>query len=298
MPNATLYSPTVVQPADEVPTLDLEIYETFWRIRCGDEDAADLIAANFSEFLRSRATQPPFAVIEVTRARAPAAWEIQPAAGPPITAEDSYDLLFFLEQTITADVQDARPDLLFFHSAVLAYRGAALLLVASSGSGKSTTTWALANRGFAYLSDELAAIRLTTLEVEPYAHALCLKAIPPEPFDLPDDTVVTSRSLHVPARSIPTVVRRATPIKAIFFNRYDPFVEQPRATPMSPGAASAQLYMHALNPRAHRRVGLEGVATIGLGTHGYELITSDLEQTCQVIRATMDELLVSNDIRN
>jgi len=68
------------------------------------------------------------------------------------------DLLYYLEKDVTVEIQQRRPDLLFMHAAAVEWRGTAVVLAADSGSGKSTTTWALLHHGVRYLSDELAAI--------------------------------------------------------------------------------------------------------------------------------------------
>jgi hypothetical protein len=66
-----------------------------------------------------------------------------------------------------------RADLLFWLM-VVEWQGEAALLAADSGSGKSTTTWALLHNAFSYLTDELCRVDLGTSRVFPYPRALCL----------------------------------------------------------------------------------------------------------------------------
>jgi hypothetical protein len=54
--------------------------------------------------------------------------------------------------------------------------GSALLLCGPSGSGKSTLVASLAERGYGYGSDEMAAIDLSTFGVRPYPKPITLKA--------------------------------------------------------------------------------------------------------------------------
>ena len=100
---------------------------------------------------------------------------------PPLQAHDDGDFLFLFEKDLTIELQKVRPALYFVHAAVLEYQGKGLMLIAASGGGKSTTTWALCHHGFRYLSDELGPVDVRTLKVVPYPHALNLKEAPPSP---------------------------------------------------------------------------------------------------------------------
>ncbi|MCC6209184.1 MAG: hypothetical protein IT488_13690 [Gammaproteobacteria bacterium] len=204
------------------------------------------------------------------------------------TAEDEYDLIYYFEKHMTMEVQKLRQDLLFMHAAALEYNGRALLLVAPSGSGKSTTTWALINSGFRYLSDELAPIHTGTLQVHPYPHALCLKAEPPKPFSLPDETLHTSYTLHVPVEGFPgDWGREPAPLAAIFFLRYDPESGEPQVKPISKGEAGARIYSNALNLLAHARYGLDAAVKVAGHSLCLELVTNDLRKTCDLIKSTL-----------
>lgn len=70
--------------------------------------------------------------------------------------------------------------------------------------GKSTTTWGLLHYELQCLSDELAAIDLTTMRVHPFPHALCLKALPPADYPLPEKTIYTARTMHVRTECLPS----------------------------------------------------------------------------------------------
>jgi hypothetical protein len=208
-----------------------------------------------------------------------------------LSALDDGDFLFQLEKEITIEIQKRRPDLYFLHAAVLDYNDLGLLLVASSGGGKSTTTWALSHHGFRYLSDELAPINLKTLEVHPYSHALNLKRHPPSPYGLPNEIIQTSRTVHVPASALPGGSKPvATYLAAIFFVSYRPDLKSPRAMPISRTEAAARLFANALNPLAHPGEGLDGVLEIAARCSSFELNTNDLGQTCAVIRQTMESI--------
>lgn len=196
-------------------------------------------------------------------------------------ADDLGDLLYLLDKNITLALQDARKDLCFVHGgAVLAADGRALVLTAASGSGKSTATWALLHHGFGYLSDELAPIDPDSLQVFGYPHALCLKRRPPAPYPLPAETLVTTRSLHVPVAGRPAPARLA----AIFFVDHRHPENHPVVAEMSPARAAMHLYANTLNPLAHRNDGLDAVAGIAQNVPSYSLNTANLGSACETLR--------------
>src|SRR4030095_7633716 len=86
----------------------------------------------------------------------------------PVLARDDGDFLYMFEKDMTIEAQKLRSDLYFVHAAVVELDGHALALVAPSGYGKSTTTWGLLHHGFKDLSDELAPVHLTAMQVHPF----------------------------------------------------------------------------------------------------------------------------------
>lgn len=267
-------------------TLYLRVLGIGIRVRCPDPYSYGLLLKGYSAFLTAADAEPAldYTVLPLS----PAGFELLLDGQPAETAEDEYELLYFFEKHMTIEVQKRRQDLLFMHAAALDLDGRALILVAPSGSGKSTTTWALLNNGLRYLSDELAPIELATLRVHAYPHALCLKAVPPEPFGLPDETLHTSHTLHVPVEYFPgELCQEPTPLAAIFFLRYDPAAGEPAVRPISKGEAGARIYSNALNLLAHSRYGLDAAVTVANHSRCYELISSDLQKTCALIKSTL-----------
>jgi hypothetical protein len=199
------------------------------------------------------------------------------------------DLLFRLEKDIVVRLQQQRADLLFLHAAAVEWRGRAALLAADSGSGKSTTTWALLHHGFGYLSDELAPVDLGSGRAFPYPHALCLKRPTPPPYVLPSATLHLGRTLHVPTAALPAAtVTEPMPIGAVFLLRHDSNLAQPELRSVSAAEAGARLYITALNALAHADRGLDAV--LGLAAHVpcYTLNTAGLPATCQLLCETLD----------
>jgi hypothetical protein len=260
------------------------------QVLCADAEIHALLAANYGAMQGGGGD----VVLRywVSRAAQPAAFCITRAGHPSLVASDARDLLFLLEQDLIIALQWLRCDLYFLHAAALAEAGYALLLVAASGQGKSTLTWALLHHGFRYLSDELGPVDLTTRAVYSYPHALCLKNEPPGPYPLPPQTLSTSRAFYVPTDALPsTVYSEPTCLAAILFLRYRPGRSEPVLRLLSPAQASARLLSQALNPLAHPSAGLDGAIAIAMSTTCFELQTADLPTTCALVTTTWQGLI-------
>jgi hypothetical protein len=209
------------------------------------------------------------------------------SGGPSLGWSDADDLLFLLEKGITVEVQKRRSDLYFLHSAALEWKGKACLLAADSGGGKSTTTWALLHHGFRYLSDELSAIDLRSMQVFPYPHALCLKHPPPD-YPLPAETINLGRTLHVPVHALPAeAIEEPLPLGAVFLVKYRPDLSEPHLHPISAAEAGARLYLTALNALSHPHRGLDAAICIAERVPCFAIESAGLPATCALIRSAL-----------
>jgi hypothetical protein len=68
--------------------------------------------------------------------------------------------------------------LLFFHAASVGVAGSGLLVVGPKGAGKTTLSLALAALGHAFLGDEIAGVRLGSLELVPLRRSLAIRTGP------------------------------------------------------------------------------------------------------------------------
>jgi len=255
-------------------------------IECRDERAWELLIANYGAMRQRRSRAPQLNLRYVVDGRAGRGrFSVCRLGRAPLVAADDGEFLFLFEKDLTVEMQKQRRDLYFLHAAALEYAGQALLLVGASGQGKSTTAWALLHYGYRYLSDELGPVDLTRMEVHPYPHALCLKQKPPVGYPLPAPTFRTSRTLHIPARHLPSpIVSQPTPIATVILLEYCPEAKSSALEPISTGEAAARLYTHALNPLAHDDDGLEGVLAIARQTRCFRLRSANLDSTCTLIK--------------
>lgn len=207
----------------------------------------------------------------------------------PAYAEDDGYFIYLFEKDMTIALEHMRHDLFFLHAAALEYRGKIHLLVAESGGGKSTTSWALLHHGFRYASDELAPVQLETMEVLSYPHALCLKNNPPAPYLLPEETLVTERTMHVPVDGLPAaVVAESLPLKSIIFTKFYPHEHLPSIEKITTAQAGARVYANGLNQLAHPSHGLDAAIEIAQQSHCYDLHTTDLGMTCKLLIEVLD----------
>jgi hypothetical protein len=196
--------------------------------------------------------------------------------------------LYLFDKDLSIELQQRRADLFFVHGAVLEHGGEAFVITAPSGTGKSTTAWALVEEGFGYLSDELAPIDPRSGQVHPYPHAVGLKTPPPAPYRLPTETLVTETGMHVPVGLLRgRTVTEPLPVRAIFFLRRLPPAQPPVVHALDVAASAAYLMANALNALAHPGEGLDSAIRIASQATCYALQASDLRATCELVKTTL-----------
>lgn len=268
--------------------LFLRIFGCNVQIDCRDAEAYELLVANYGQMQSPKSAFPKL-TYTISRPSKTSSFSITGGRSEPLTASDDGEFLFLFEKELTIQLEKWRHDLYFLHAGALGFSRGAFLLVASSGKGKSTTTWALLHHGFRYLSDELAALRLDTLQVHPYPHAICLKQNPPSPYFLPDRAVATSSTVHIPVAQLPSgPISKPMPLSAIFFLEYRLGRNPPTIRRVSHGESAARLFANALNPLAHPQNGLAGAAMIAQNVASFCLTSGELGLTCELIAKTLE----------
>jgi hypothetical protein len=259
-------------------------------IKYSDLELRQLLVANFGAMASPDADLLPDLEFSVQRGAAPRSFSLMRRGGAARDVQNSSDLLYFLDKEMTLELQRRRGDLLFLHSAALAWQGKAYLLAADSGAGKSTTTWALLHHEFGYLSDELSPIDIRSLQVFPYPHAVCFKRPPPQPYPLSGGAIHLGRTIHVPVQALPSqTIPQPLPLGGVFLLSYRPHLAAPALRAIGHAEASARLYVTALNALAHANKGLDAVVRIVENAPCFAVSSGGLQETCNLIRATLKQ---------
>jgi hypothetical protein len=263
-------------------TLSLRICGIRVQIDCREPLLHDLLVANFGCLRQDTAGSCHLHYRAGRRGRG----FVITRQGSELQAANDGEFLFLLEKDLTIELQKLRRELYFIHAAALTLGGKAFLLLAPSGHGKSTTCWGLLHHGFSYLSDELAPVNLETLEIEPYAHALCLKDEPPACYPLPPGALRTQTTVHVPGALLPLSAGAAR-LTALFFLTYRREAAAPEICSISRGEAATRLFAQALNPLAHAHDGLDGAVAIAAEVPSFYVTSAELGLTCELIKHTL-----------
>ena len=190
---------------------------------------------------------------------------------------------------------NAHDFLFYLHAGVVGTGTSCILLPAAAGSGKSSLTMALVDRGFSYFSDEIALIEPGTFCVPPVPLAMCIKSTGwdlmsrycPQLMSLPVHVRIDEKVL----RYVPPPANRAeqisVPVSHIIFPRYEPDA-QTRLEPIDRSAALGRLMGEclALRQRLDQKNVRELVRWIA-GIECYDLTFSSLDIARQlVVQAT------------
>jgi hypothetical protein len=281
----------ISKPPRAQPSLSLLILGQRVRVECRDPALRQVIAANFAAMATAADRSLPDLRYDVVPDTSGDAFSLVRQGSVVDGKVHSRDLLFALEQDITVQLQLARADLFFLHAAAIERDGAAYLLAAASGSGKSTTTWGMLHHGFGYLSDELSPLDIDAMRVHAYPHALCLKADPPSPYALPSSAIRLGRRIHVPVDALPAPTATGPCVlRGVFLVAYRSDLAGPEVRAIGAAEASARLYTTALNALAHPNQGLEGVTRIAQHVPCFELLSSDLAASCALLRSTITRI--------
>jgi hypothetical protein len=199
---------------------------------------------------------------------------------------DRHELLYGDQNTASTMIRTG--DYLLVHAgAVVTPGGDALLLPAPSGSGKTTLVAGLVRGGFAYLSDEAAAIDPVTGTVHPYPKPLSMK-IPPEEL-FPDLVETNGRRELVPnlwllrAEDLrPHALGRPADIRFVVAPRYRAGASTD-LVPISRASGLVELGHNALNLALYRSRAITLLARVISRTRCYRLDYGDLDEAIRAI---------------
>jgi hypothetical protein len=178
----------------------------------------------------------------------------------------------------------ARQDLLWLHAGAAGYGGRAVLLCAHSANGKSSTVSELLERGWSYLSDEVAPLDATDGSVHPF---------PLNPHKRVNDGATLERDdalrLSKVAVGLDNNRIAAHPVRIahIYFLSWAPESMQPVAQPCSPGVAVLELLANSLSLDESRRGELQAMCALMARLPATHLRFADPRDAAQLIREQM-----------
>lgn len=237
-------------------------------------------------------TDESSARIEVRDVDGPEAWQIitKGVCRPPVKSDD---LEFSVLWEITRVMLEAAIPTPMVHAAAVSYGRYALLLVGPAGCGKSSLCAFLTSRGWSYLTDEGAVMRLPGDGGAPIVEAF------PRPIRLRPDNPLAVRlapglapsergpSVMVVASDLGTI-GAAAPLAAIVFPRFD---AAPGAQLQPKTPAEALTGMAAVMPVIGRgsRAVFAGLAEVARSVAAVDLLYDDLESADAVLTDLVQE---------
>jgi hypothetical protein len=190
--------------------------------------------------------------------------------------------------------------LFYLHAGVVGTGTSCILLPAAAGSGKSSLTMALVDRGFLYFSDEVALVEPNTFRVPPVPLAMCVKSTGwdlmsryyPEISSLPVHVRSDEKVLRYVPPPANTAERTAVPVSHFIFPQYQPGAQTRLARIKRPEALGRLMgECLALRQRLDQKNVQELVRWIA-GVECYELTLSCLGTATQlIVEATAFESL-------
>ena len=186
---------------------------------------------------------------------------------------------------------------LLLHSGVVERNGLAVLLPALPGSGKSTLTAALANRGFRLLSDEFGVVRLADAALLPLLRPTALKnesievirRFAPDAVLGPAFPKTRKGTVSHLAPNAESVARREIPARAalILFPNFTRGADT-ELEPIQKSRAFVKLSTNSFNYELLGPEAFDAVTQLVTQCECYRLRFSDLEQAVARISALLD----------
>jgi len=190
-----------------------------------------------------------------------------------------------LEDTVIADLVKEVPGMLFFHAAVLARNGSAVLFPGPSGAGKSTLSLALASRGWTYLSDEVAPVNEDDLSVHPYLRAIKLRPSGFElfPFLREIREASANERQYLRLRELPiTLGRGSYEVQSVVFPNYKPG-GPPRLIPLPKAVEAMELAKCCFSFDLANGKTLLGIQRLVKSTDCFRFEIGEISESCDLL---------------
>jgi len=165
----------------------------------------------------------------------------------------------------------ARRDLIWLHAGVVRRGGGATLIAGPSGTGKSTLTTILCEKGWRFLSDDAAPLSVSTTDVLSYPQTPRRRVYPARELASGDEHLLERVMRPLPAE---TVWRGRSPVARIVFIEFS-FDARAELKPATPGEITLELIRNCTNFVDHKADGVACLAGLARSVPGYVLKYGD-----------------------
>lgn len=161
---------TVALRADKTRASTLDMTIAGVRVRIGGLDEAPRVRVHdlLLPFVSDYALGTPQVRIRVAPHQQVRGWRVTCSGHEVMSTPDADHLLTYLDWFAVAQALEASTRVAVFHGAALVRDGAAVLLLAASGAGKTTLTLGLMERGWEPLADDIVLVDRETLAISPF----------------------------------------------------------------------------------------------------------------------------------
>lgn len=203
--------------------------------------------------------------------------------------ETHADRLRWMEKALILELQLASPNLMFVHAGVVERDGNAVMIVGRPGAGKTTFTHTLINRGWRFVSDELAPIDPVSGKIWPYPRAFWFKQPPRATAGEKSFALGGDFYRLLPRASSRVDADQPLSCNAVVLLERD---DNKACHLLTPAASATRMMPHLLNNEAHSNWGLGEVARFCSKRPCFVMGRSEPTRMSD----QLDELVVSRDL--
>ena len=185
----------------------------------------------------------------------------------------------FLRHEVLFHFIKARPDLLWIHAAAVERDGLALLIVGSSGQGKSTLSTRLCETGWRLLSDDAAPLRMDSNEVIPFQQSPHRRKPSGRQVRPGNVGMFEKEEVVIPPSSLG---REAAVIRAIVFPLFT-YGAPAGLSLLPPGEAALELLRNSTNFADHKEEAVNRAASLARVVPMYRLAYGDWQSAVPLL---------------
>jgi hypothetical protein len=235
-------------------------------VRSDNADIIDFVSRTYEQMLVPRATTI-VAVLDTRRNNADYFLQSQDDTD---YGDDLVSISRYLRREIQQRFIETRSDLLWIHAGAAVRDKRCLLIAAPTAHGKSSLVIELCQTGWCMLSDDLAAVRIDTLEVLPYPERPVRRLYPGREVSREELTAIGRESVPISGDAI---CHSPATIGGVVFPRFRSG-RKAELIRLSPGETALELVGNCTNFADHNAVAVSVATKIAQSAPGHRLIYS------------------------